>query len=187
MPAQVNQAQINNNSFSNIGRMFARRNVPEAYGFAKAAGTADLEAAPEQIDRVSLSPLAPRPLPARLLEEALDSGRTLGQGKKLSADRVEKLREDRVFAAVSALALVGETGEETGMTKAWPAGLPAPTPEEMDAARRRLAQRPRQVDEAEDPEAVRTGRLELLRRIGRRNFGGSEAAEEVAALAGASA
>ncbi len=187
MSAQVNQAQINNNSFTNIGRMFARRNVPEVYGFAKAAATADPEAIQEQVDRVSLSPLAPRPLPARLLEEAMDTGRLMNDGKKLPADRVERIREDRVFAAVSALAAIGETGEETGSPRSWPVGLPAPTSEEMEVARRRLAQRLRGVDQAEDPTGVQMGRVELLQRIGRRSFAPAGAGEEVAALAGASA
>ncbi|MCL2001204.1 MAG: hypothetical protein FWG74_07195 [Planctomycetes bacterium] len=179
MPAQINQTQVNNNIFSNLGRMFAKRNVPEAYSLTKAAGTADPESPSGQIDQVSLSPFAPRPLPARLFEEALDSGRLMGQGKKLPDGLQKRIREDRIFAAVSALAAIGETGEETGMTRAWPAGLPVPTPEEMEMARRRLTQRFWQLDQAEAPAAAQQQRVELLNRIGQRNFAASEAREDI--------
>lgn len=163
-------AQINNNAFANIGRMFARQNVPALYGGQRSAGLAKADAASEPVDKVSLSALAPRPLSARFLEDAAETGRVLGEGGKLSADRMERLREDRVFSAMTVLAAVGEDGSGMEIPRAWPGGLPAPTSEEMEAARRRLAQRLHGVELADNPAGVQETRLELLRKLGKSDF-----------------
>lgn len=59
--------QLNNNAFGNIGRMYARQNVPSVYGAGRAARAEDSVATAETVDRVNLSSLAPRPLPADYL------------------------------------------------------------------------------------------------------------------------
>lgn len=160
-------AQIGNHNFTNIGRMFARQNVPAVYGQQKAAVTADDEAVSGAVDQVSLSPFAPRPYAAKFFEDAVRVGRSIGNDGRLSPGTSERLREDRVFAAVSALAIVGEDG--TG-GRSWPGGIPTPTPEELEAARRRLAQRLDNPAEAEDPAAAQRDRLSLLERLGRRDI-----------------
>ena len=156
--------QVGNNSFSNIGRMFGQLSASEAYGGRKAAsiGAGDDEAAP--IDRVSLSSQAPRPLPARLLEEAVDAGRSLAAAGRMRPEKMERLREDRILAAVSVLAAIG-LDDMHGLPRiSWPGGLPAPTGEEMETARRRLAQRLTEVELAADPAAAQRDRAELWRR-----------------------
>ncbi|MDR3078272.1 MAG: hypothetical protein LBV15_05880 [Planctomycetota bacterium] len=164
--------QVGNNSYSNIGRMFGQLNAPEAYDARKAAVAPVGEDGAEAVDRVSLSPLAPRPLPARLLEEAVDAGRTLASGGKIRPEKVERMREDRIFAAVSALAAIG-LDDVQGLPKiSWPGGLPAPSGEEMEAARRRLAQRLAGVEQAEDPAAAQRERAELWRKAVKWNLAG---------------
>lgn len=162
-------AQVNNYNFTTIGRMFARQNVPAVYGQQKAATAEKEEVAVDAVDSVSLSPFAPKPYSARLFEDAMDAGRALGANAELSADTTERLREDRIFAAMSALAFLGEEGE-FGARSGWPGGIPVPTREEMEVARRRLAQRLSNVTEVEDSVAVQQDRLDLMRKIGKRDF-----------------
>lgn len=180
-------AQINNYNFSTIGRMFARQNVPSVYGMQKAAGEAEAEPDAAQVDRVSLSPFAPRPLNAGLFRDAVDTARTLGEGGKLTADQAQRLREDRIFAAVAALATVGDNGADA-QNRSWPGGIPAPTQEEMEVARRRLSQRLDSEENLDDAEAARAERVELLRKIGKRDLSGFFVTgdDAVAALSAAS-
>ncbi len=151
-----------------IGRMFARQNVPSVYGRQKAPEEAAAQEEARFVDSVSLSPDAPKPLTAEFLSEAFSAGDALAGGGGLSEGDSARLREDRVFAAVSALALMGHDGEQP---VSWPGGLPAPSRAELEAARRRLAQRPRNADQADDPALVQSRRLEILEKIGRRDFG----------------
>lgn len=151
-----------------IGRMFARQNVPSVYGRQKPPEGAEPQATTDLMDQVSLSPEAPKPLTANYLEDALTTGAALATGTKLSEATSNKLREDRVFAAVSALALMGH---DSAQTPTWPGGLPAPTPAELEAARRRLAQRPQNMDQAQNPSQVQMTRMELLEKLNRRDFG----------------
>ena len=162
--------QVGNNNFGNIGRMFARQNVPAVYGRQKAAaGALEADNAAGGVDSVSLSPQAPRPLSARTVEEALETAGVVANGGKLSAGQTEKLREDRVFRAVSALAAMGFDGQDDRPV-AWPGGIPVPTRDELEAAKRRLAQRLDSTSEAADIETVQRDRMELLRRMGKRDF-----------------
>lgn len=175
-------ALVNNSNYGSIGRMFARQSAPVAYGAQKGARSAQADVVEGQVDMVSLSPLAPRPLSASFLEDALDTAKTLDEGGRLSADRMTKLREDRVFTAMAALAAVGEDDADAVLPRNWPAGLPAPTRDEMEAARRRLAQRLRNVDQAADPEQLQQSRLDLMRKVGKKDF---SAYDVDVALAGA--
>lgn len=164
-------AQVQGNSFTNIGRMFARRNVPAVYGAQRDRPGAGVEEAAGMVDTVSLSASAPRPLSATFLEQAVDVSRRLGEGSRLSADSDEKLREDRIFGAMVALASIGGDDPKS-MPRNWPAGLPAPTRGEMDAARRRLSQRLRDLELVGDPTAVQQTRLDLLGKVGKIDFSG---------------
>ncbi len=161
-------AGVNYYANGNIGRMFARQNVPSVYGRQKPSEEAEARAETGLVDQVSLSPNAPKPLTVDFLRDALDAGDALAAGGELSEENLSRLRLDRVFAAVSALALMGHDGEQP---VSWPGGLPAPNRAELEAARRRLAQRPQGAVEAGDPAAVRNRRVELLEKIGRRDFG----------------
>lgn len=180
-------AQVTNQNFTNIGRMFARQSVPAVYGRQKEAAAAPDETA-GAVDSVSLSPFAPKPLSAGMFEEAMDVGRTMDAGGRLPTGTAARLREDRIFAAMSALAVMGLGGVDTGLSLNWPGGIPVPTPEEMEVARRRLAQRLDNVSEARDETAVQNDRLELLRKIGKRNFFAttSDESERTAAIAASS-
>lgn len=160
--------QIVSEAHGNIGHMFARRNLPTAYGVQRAASGVETGETREVQDTVSLSPLAPRPLTMEFMEQAFSAGRSLGEGAGLQARTGDALREDRVFAAVSALALLGHSDDTP--VSGWPAGIPAPSREELETARRRLAQRPHDTGDATNPEAVMRERSELLRAISKRDF-----------------
>lgn len=161
-------AQITNQYPGTIGRMFARQSVPAVYGAQKAAAEMDAEETKEIRDSVSLSAMAPKPLTTGFLEQALSTGKSLGEGSALSTDTTNRLREDRIFAAVSALALVGHSQENP--VSGWPGGIPTPTREELEAARRRLAQRPNDSGDADNTESVLNQRIDLLRQIGKSDF-----------------
>ncbi len=144
-----------------IGRMFARHNVPALYAKQKAAPPEEPQVEDKRVDQVSLSPQAPKPLAGNLIREAFAAADALASGGGVSEEETTRLREDRVFAAVSALALLGyDRGEQAF----WPGGIPAPTKAELEAARRRLAQRPEETAAAAAPE-TRTRRLGLLEKI----------------------
>lgn len=151
-----------------VGRMFARQNVSSVYGAQKSAREGEAEETGGIQDKVSLSAQAPKPLTTGFLERALSTGRTLADGAKLPASDETRLREDRVFAVVSALALAGYS--ETNPVVGWPGGLPSPTREELDAARRRLTQRPTDTGDAANVPGVMNDRLDLLERIGKSDF-----------------
>lgn len=161
---------VHDYSFSNIGRMFARQNVPSIYGAHKGAAAVQAEEAGGVTDSVSLSPFAPKPLDAVLLRDALTAGKNLSSGGKLPEEEMERLREDRVFAAVSALALMGDDGETGTVPREWPGGIPAPTQGEMEEARRRLSQRVQNAEAAENVEQLQQDRLTLLEKLGKRSF-----------------
>lgn len=161
-------ASVNYYTNGSIGKMFARQNVPSVYGRQRQPGEAEQQEAAERVDRVSLSAQAPKPLSADFLEDALDAGDAMAAGDTLSGENSERLRLDRVFAAVAALELLGENG---GQAVTWPGGLPAPSQAELEAARRRLAQRPQNTEAAENPAAVQSRRIDLLEKITKRDFG----------------
>lgn len=161
-------AQISNNSFANIGRMFARQNVPSVYGSQKATAAAVADEA-ARVDNVTLSAFAPKPLTADFLEDAISTGNKLGDGESASNGEKQRMREDRIFAAMCALTLIGYTGEG-GMPATWPGGIPVPTSEELETARRRLAQRPSDPEKTENPEQLQQDRLELLQKLSKQNF-----------------
>lgn len=160
--------QVGNYAFTNVGRMYARQNVPSVYNRQQSAGKAASEEPVQSMDSVTLSAQAPRPLTGDFLEQAMLAGRDLGTGGNLSSESEQRLREDRIFAAVTALAMMGYSGEEAA-SASWPGGIPAPSSEELEVARRRLAQRPRQLQEAANPTEVQNERLTLLERLGKRD------------------
>ncbi|MDR0363057.1 MAG: hypothetical protein LBJ46_10310 [Planctomycetota bacterium] len=146
-----------------IGNLYARQNLGELYGRQKATEAEQPRENASLSDRVELSRAVPRPLSARLVEEAREVHDTLFGGKRLNAAQETAMREDRIFAAVAALMAIGVTGEEPVMP-AWPGGLPVPTREELEAAYRRLSQRLDKLDDAEDADRAAGIRIELLDR-----------------------
>ncbi len=158
-------ANITNQYPGAVGRMFARQSAPTVYGAQKKAGEMETEDANAIRDSVSLSPLAPKPLTTGFLESAFAAGKTMTDGASLASDSKTRLREDRVFAAVSALTLAGYSQENP--MPGWPGGIPTPTREELEAARRRLAQRPTDSGDAGNAQAVLDNRIELLQRVGK--------------------
>lgn len=162
--------QVASHNFSAIGRMFARQNVPAVYGRQKAAGSVDMESGAQAVDSVDLSSFAPKPLSGEMFSDAMDTGRVINGGGRLSTDRMEKLREDRIFSAVSALAAMGLEGENEGLPASWPAGLPAPTKEEMEEARRRLAQRLQHDEMGADTADLQRERATLLDKVRKSDF-----------------
>lgn len=179
MSVQVN-AYLN----SNIGRMFARQNAPITYGQQKTSLKIETSDPGGTVDTVSLSRFVPKPLPADYLEDAIAYGKEIASGGKLSQKDTERVRLDRVFTALVALEALGDNGET--MPRMWPAGLPVPSEEELEEARRRLAQRLQDVDLAADAEYVQSERLRLLEKVGRRGTAGS-GGEEGGAMAAAKA
>lgn len=173
-------AQIGNHAFGNIGRMFARQNVPTVYARQRSAGDATgVETTESNMDSVSLSAFAPKPLDAVDFETAMEySGYLSGGGKGMAtAAAEERLREDRIFAAVSALAAMGVSGEGFELPNRWPGGIPVPTREELEVARRRLSQRLQNVDQTSDPEKVQLDRTALVEKLRKRDFGALALAE----------
>lgn len=160
--------QIIERNAVNIGRLFAKQNVPTVYNRQQDAA-AEESGAVGATDRVELSSFAPRPLSASLFQDAWETGQALGSGDKLSAGQTEKIREDRVFAAIAAMTLLGANGSGSDANIGWPGGLPVPTQAEMDEARRRLSQRFLRVEATEDPEAVQNNRLNLLEKLAGRD------------------
>lgn len=159
---------INNNYTGNIGRMFARQNVTSLYSAQKNTATQEVNRSRETGDTVSLSQFAPKPLTTSFLQEAMDAGKAMASGDDLNQSTEGRLREDRIFAAVTALALLGYD-ESQGKLAHWPGGFPAPTAEEIDVAKRRLSQRPYASDESADTETAQNDRLDLLERLGQRD------------------
>ncbi len=162
--------QIAEHNAVNIGRLFARQNVPTVYGkqqndtaVAKESGVVGAQ------DRVELSSYAPKPLSASLFQNAWETGQTLGSGGKLSSEQTERIREDRVFAAIAAMTLQGANGSDTDANIGWPGGIPRPSDAEMEEARRRLSQRFQRMEAMEDPDAVQKNRLDLLEQLANRD------------------
>lgn len=147
----------------NLGLMYARQSAPTAYTRRQTDSTTQRAGAgngSEGVDSVVLSRNVPRPISAADFVEALETGQSLADDESLSSGQKSKMREDRVFAALVALTLVGEDAS------GWPGGLPQPTREEVAEARRRLSQRLDGLESVEDAESARQGRVELLRRVG---------------------
>lgn len=110
-------------------------------------------------DTVELSSHAPRPLDASDLRDAEAIADKLRSGESLSIRETNRLRQDRIFAALAVL--VAASGQD-GTTPSWPGGLPAPTAEELGAAYRRLSQRLRNLDTLRDPEEMQQLRRDVL-------------------------
>lgn len=162
--------QIAEHNAVNIGRLFARQNVPTVYGKQQSDTVAAKESgAVGPMDRVELSSNAPKPLSASLFQDAWDTGESIGSGDKLSPDQNTRIREDRVFAAIAAMTMLGATGSQGEPTVGWPGGVPVPTQAEMEEARRRLSQRFQRMDATDDPEAVQKNRLDLLEKLANRD------------------
>lgn len=158
--------EIGNVGAGGIGRMVARRNLPEIYGRNRSPASVD-GAAPAAVDRVDLSADAPRPVSARAFAEAMTAAKSLSSGGRLSEEQQEALREDTVFRAMSVLIAMGGDGD--GLVKGWPGGLPMPTRPELEAAYRRIAQRlddPGNVDNADQINRERAEFMERSRKIG---------------------
>lgn len=158
-------AVITNQYPGAVGRMFARQNVTSLYGAQRAAPEEETGDAGGIQDNVSLSPFAPKPLTTGFLEQAMAAGKTLSDGMNLQPGEETRIREDRVFAAVSALTLIGYS--ESNPVTGWPGGFPSPTREELEAARRRLSQRPTDAGDAKNAQSVMNDRIELLQKVGK--------------------
>lgn len=145
-----------------IGKMFAQQNIPGLYNRQRKGDPEEsaVNSLPEAVDRVELSSFAPRPLDAPYVEEAEKVGRELAGTGVLSGENAVRLREDRVFAAVSTLMALGITEKKYPLN--WPGGLPRPTSDEMSAAYRRLTQRLSKLNEASDPTNVDASRRATL-------------------------
>ncbi|MDR3210415.1 MAG: hypothetical protein LBU79_00670 [Planctomycetota bacterium] len=143
-----------------IGRMFARQNMQDLYARQKVIADTENESNTLAVDRVDLSPLAPQPLSARLVEEAVETADKLAGEGDLSTGETKALSENRVFAVVSALMAL-RVDPETQLL-GWPSLIPVPTPEELQAARRRLAQKMTELDTVEDSQAVQQERMTAL-------------------------
>lgn len=150
---------------TSLGLLMARQSAPVAYNRQMETGVKTEETDRYAVDSVSLSANVPRPLTANDFRAAVNAGKTMASSGTLDINSTRRLREDRVFNALSALALMGERGTEEGMT-GWPGGIPAPSSEELEEARRRLSQRLSRTEGLPDPAAAQEERLELLRRIG---------------------
>lgn len=158
--------QVNGGNPGMIGRMFARQNVTDLYSRQKSVDSAKSEKTNQAMDRVDLSPFAPRPLEASIVEDSGLTAEKINKGSKLTTEEVESLREDRVFAALTTLLAVG--ADPNTKLMGWPGGLPTPTQDEMHAAYRRLTQRMDRVDDTDDPDKtirMRSETLENMRRI----------------------
>lgn len=105
-------------------------------------------------DRVELSPNAPRPLDARILQRAA----AVADSLEISPETTEKLRQDRIYAVVGVLAAIARQGAEPQ----WAGGLPAPTKAELAAAYRRIHQRLSRMDTVRNPESMSTIRSEII-------------------------
>lgn len=163
--------QVSGGDAGVIGRMFARRNIQDLYTRKRPAVEAAEEMGAAPVDRVDLSPQAPRPLSASYVESAAGTAQKLAGRGKLTSDETQSLREDRVFAAISTLIAVGADPDGGAGLKGWPGGIPAPTGAEMEAAYRRLAQRLDRVDDASDPETAKRGRSAVLEKVRNVDFG----------------
>jgi len=114
-----------------------------------------------QQDRVELSANAPRPLDARMIEEAVQVAQRMMAGQALSPSQTERLREDRVFASLTAMFSAG--GNKGRLLDAWLDGAAQPpTGFELDSAYRRLSQRVADMGGTADPRAVEEARLTAL-------------------------
>jgi len=116
--------------------------------------------APTLVDVVELSEAAPRPVDVDFLRDAdLVAGKLAGAGDLTGREKT-RMREDRVFAAMSALLLVG--AYESGYPAKWPGGLPTPSPEEVQEAYRRLSQRLMRLDSVRDAYEMQSLRQTVL-------------------------
>lgn len=142
-----------------LGGMFGRQ--PAAQKVAQAAGAVAQIARKitEGGDIVELSSNVPQPLEAATLEAAGVVAQKLRAGQPLSTREMNRLRNDRVFAALTVLNGAAVGG---GTFQHWPGGIPAPTGDELDEAYRRLSQRLVGNDYARDPEALNALRVEIL-------------------------
>ena len=168
--------QIDNSNFSGVGRMFARNNVTALYDRQKGADN-PVEDALQGVDRLELSQWAPRPLGSSLFTDSLKTAQSLTNGSTLSEQDMGRLREDKVFSAVTALAAMGMEDADR-LPRAWPGGLPAPSSAELAEARRRLAQRLRMdtATEAASEPALQQQRRELYDKIRSTDFSSFTAA-----------
>lgn len=131
--------QVTGAGAGSVGRMLARRTLPEAYAKRQSGGGESAAETAATLDVVSLSAAVPKPFASADMEDAMATAKTAADGGRLSGTESGKLREDRVFAALTYLLAMDYNGE--GQVPGWPGGLPSPTAEEMRAAQRRLSQR----------------------------------------------
>jgi len=146
-----------------IGRMFARSEMASMYARQKNADQSRDETVDgtAQGDRVELSANAPRPLDARMIDEAVQVAQRMASGQTLSPSQTQRLREDRVFASLTALFAVGANKGRIG--DAWFEGnAEAPSGMELESTFRRLSQRVAELDQSMDPRKVEESRLAAL-------------------------
>lgn len=142
-----------------IGQKLAR--TPQEWGLSgkeERRSRADGKRGDRGQDAVDLSLQAPRPLPAPFFRDALAVADRLLTGS-IDRSSEKRMREDRIFAAVTALAAIRRRSEMVSLY--WPGGVPAPTKEELAAAYRRLRQRLSGIEIASDASQLLQSRQEM--------------------------
>lgn len=146
--------------------MATQQQANQAFGSSDKVNLSHLEDQARKtntFDRVQLSSGVPRPLAAKVLEEADLLASKLESGGKLKQKDTDALREDRVFAALVAMRLMeNSSGQARAM---WLGGIPSPTKSEIDEAYRRLTQRLVEPAEVEDAASSNNMRIDLLEKF----------------------
>jgi len=151
-------------SDSLIGRMFARTESASMYARQKNADPSrneTIEATSQGGDRVELSANVPRPLDARIVEEAIKVAQRMMSGQALSPSQSQRMREDRVFASLTSLFAAG--ANKGRLAGAWLDGnAETPTGSELESTYNRLSQRVAEMDLAADARRLEEARLTAL-------------------------
>lgn len=132
-------------------------------------------------DKVQLSAGVPEPVEAETLETADRLAQDIVEKGKTARKDTERLREDRVLAALTGMRLMQQTTVD--LEEVWVGGLPQPTQEEMQEAYRRLSQRLSSPEEVKDPAAQNNLRVELREYFRSYDFAGNIAKERAEARA----
>lgn len=143
-----------------LSRTFSGTTPPDTPGVkTKSRPTEPKPVAVPGRDVVELSPHAPQPLTAEMVQTSTGIRDRILANTPLSASQERVLRTDRIHAAMVTLGVLMESGVEQPM---WPGGFPVPSTEELQEAYRRLSQRLRDPDHVSDPDAVQDVRRALL-------------------------
>jgi hypothetical protein len=105
-------------------------------------------------------PAAPKPIDATWLEFAREAAVDLVSAEEVPVMALERLRTDRAFAAVVALAALRL--DPQAAARHWPAGIEPPEVEELSTALRRLDVSLSGLERAENPVQLRRFRTSLV-------------------------